>query len=191
MIFLLALIVPLSLNVSAETKSVLRVVKTTDAQSDKSKRRTKKTKRTKRRKTKRQNLKIQKKKIRKIRKIKIREKRTLAKMNWSPAPPLEPCPTRNPKVKSRKRKKTKQRAVKVPGIPIRIQMMQQRFGKWQWFGLRRDSSQYRIHDPAWNNLGMHCMDDDYDISAFYPPYNTVNAHLLTTGTSWKMHRIID
>ncbi len=31
---------------------------------------------------------------------------------------------------------------------------------------------------GWNNLGMHCMDDDYAIFSILPPYNTVNAHLI-------------
>ncbi len=31
---------------------------------------------------------------------------------------------------------------------------------------------------GWNNLGMHCMDDDYSIFTILPPYNTVNAQLI-------------
>jgi len=31
---------------------------------------------------------------------------------------------------------------------------------------------------GWNNLGMHCMDDDYSVFSILPPYNTVNAQLL-------------
>lgn len=31
---------------------------------------------------------------------------------------------------------------------------------------------------GWNNLGMHCMDDDYAIFPISPPYNTVNAQLI-------------
>ncbi len=31
---------------------------------------------------------------------------------------------------------------------------------------------------GWNNLGMHCMDDDYAIFSILPPYNTVNAQLI-------------
>ena len=31
---------------------------------------------------------------------------------------------------------------------------------------------------AWNNLGMHCMDDDYSIFTILPPFNTVNAQLI-------------
>jgi hypothetical protein len=31
---------------------------------------------------------------------------------------------------------------------------------------------------GWNNLGMHCMDDDYAIFSILPPYNTINAQLI-------------
>ena len=31
---------------------------------------------------------------------------------------------------------------------------------------------------GWNNLGMHCMDDDYSIFSILPPYNTVDAQLI-------------
>lgn len=31
---------------------------------------------------------------------------------------------------------------------------------------------------GWNNLGMHCMDDDYQVFSILPPFNTVNAQLL-------------
>lgn len=31
---------------------------------------------------------------------------------------------------------------------------------------------------GWNNLGMHCMDDDYSVFTILPPFNTVNAHLI-------------
>ncbi len=31
---------------------------------------------------------------------------------------------------------------------------------------------------AWNNLGMHCMDDDYSVFSILPPYNTVNAQVI-------------
>ncbi|MCU0780046.1 MAG: Ig-like domain-containing protein, partial [Akkermansiaceae bacterium] len=31
---------------------------------------------------------------------------------------------------------------------------------------------------GWNNLGMHCMDDDYSVFSILPPYNTLNAHLI-------------
>ena len=38
---------------------------------------------------------------------------------------------------------------------------------------------------AWNNLGMHCMDDDYSVFAILPPYNTVLAQVVagTSGTA--------
>ncbi len=31
---------------------------------------------------------------------------------------------------------------------------------------------------GWNNLGMHCMDPDYQVFALLPPYNTVQAQLV-------------
>ncbi len=31
---------------------------------------------------------------------------------------------------------------------------------------------------GWNNLGMHCMDDDYSVFSILPPYNTVDAQLI-------------
>lgn len=31
---------------------------------------------------------------------------------------------------------------------------------------------------AWNNLGMHCMDDDYAIFSILPPYNTLHAQVI-------------
>jgi hypothetical protein len=48
---------------------------------------------------------------------------------------------------------------------------------------------YAIHSSAlagngqwtligWNNLGMHCMDDDYSVVTILPPYNTVNSQLI-------------
>ena len=43
---------------------------------------------------------------------------------------------------------------------------------------------------AWNNLGMHCMDDDYSVFSILPPFNTINAqvmdaagHLVTDPTA--------
>ena len=38
---------------------------------------------------------------------------------------------------------------------------------------------------AWNNLGMHCMDDDFSVFAILPPYNTIQAQVVagTNGTS--------
>ena len=35
---------------------------------------------------------------------------------------------------------------------------------------------------AWNNLGMHCMDDDFSVFAILPPYNTVLSQVVT-GTN--------
>ena len=31
---------------------------------------------------------------------------------------------------------------------------------------------------GWNNLGMHCMDDDYSVFSILPPYNIVHAQLI-------------
>jgi hypothetical protein len=31
---------------------------------------------------------------------------------------------------------------------------------------------------AWNNLGMHCMDDDYSVFTILPPFNTLDAQLI-------------
>lgn len=31
---------------------------------------------------------------------------------------------------------------------------------------------------GWNNLGMHCMDDDFSVFSLLPPFNTVNAQLI-------------
>jgi hypothetical protein len=31
---------------------------------------------------------------------------------------------------------------------------------------------------AWNDLGMHCMDDDYSVFSLLPPFNTINAQLI-------------
>ncbi len=31
---------------------------------------------------------------------------------------------------------------------------------------------------GWNNLGMHCMDDDYSVFSILPPYNTLDAQLI-------------
>lgn len=31
---------------------------------------------------------------------------------------------------------------------------------------------------GWNNLGMHCMDDDYSVFSILPPFNTINAQLI-------------
>ena len=35
---------------------------------------------------------------------------------------------------------------------------------------------------GWNNLGMHCMDDDYSVFSILPPYNTLDAQFIdSTG----------
>lgn len=41
---------------------------------------------------------------------------------------------------------------------------------------------------AWNNLGMHCMDDDFSVMAILPPYNTVLAQVVT-GTNGTARRV--
>ncbi len=42
--------------------------------------------------------------------------------------------------------------------------------------LRAGGGQWTL--TAWNNLGMHCMDDDYSVFSILPPFNTVNAQLM-------------
>ena len=34
---------------------------------------------------------------------------------------------------------------------------------------------------GWNNLGMHCMDDDYSVFSILPPYNTVDVQLINSS----------
>ena len=34
---------------------------------------------------------------------------------------------------------------------------------------------------AWNNLGMHCMDDDYSVFSLLPPYNVLFAQVMRNG----------
>ncbi len=34
---------------------------------------------------------------------------------------------------------------------------------------------------AWNNLGMHCMDDDFSVFSLLPPYNTIMAQVMQGG----------
>ncbi len=31
---------------------------------------------------------------------------------------------------------------------------------------------------GWNNLGMHCMDDDFSVLSILPPFNTIDAHFI-------------
>ena len=42
---------------------------------------------------------------------------------------------------------------------------------------------------SWNNLGMHCMDDDFSVLAILPPYNTVLAQVVvgTNGTARRVN----
>lgn len=55
---------------------------------------------------------------------------------------------------------------------------------WSCAGARAQSSSQVL---AWNNLGMHCMDDDFSIFAILPPYNTVLAQVVT-GTNGTAYR---
>jgi len=41
---------------------------------------------------------------------------------------------------------------------------------------------------SWNNLGMHCMDDDFSVLAILPPYNTVHAQVVV-GTNGTARRV--
>ena len=34
---------------------------------------------------------------------------------------------------------------------------------------------------AWNDLGMHCMDNDFSVFSILPPYNTIHAHVIKRG----------
>lgn len=34
---------------------------------------------------------------------------------------------------------------------------------------------------AWNNLGMHCMDDDFAVFSLLPPFNTIHAQVIRNG----------
>ena len=57
-------------------------------------------------------------------------------------------------------------------------------------------TQTNWHVLGWNNLGMHCMDNDYAVFSILPPYNTVHsqivwgyngaAHLIQTGTGFSV-----
>ena len=42
--------------------------------------------------------------------------------------------------------------------------------------LRAGGGQWTV--TAWNNLGMHCMDDDYSVFSILPPFNTINAQVM-------------
>jgi len=50
------------------------------------------------------------------------------------------------------------------------------------------SAQTNAQVLAWNNLGMHCMDDDFSIFAILPPYNTILAQVLV-GTNGVARRV--
>jgi hypothetical protein len=56
------------------------------------------------------------------------------------------------------------------------------------FGLLVDAPSYAQTTAqvlSWNNLGMHCMDDDFSVLAILPPYNTIIAQVVvgTNGTA--------
>jgi hypothetical protein len=38
---------------------------------------------------------------------------------------------------------------------------------------------------GFNNLGMHCYDNDYSVFSILPPFNTVNAQVVRRGTEWQ------
>ncbi len=38
---------------------------------------------------------------------------------------------------------------------------------------------------GWNNLGMHCMDSQFNVFSILPPYNTIEAQLIVNGTLIK------
>ena len=40
------------------------------------------------------------------------------------------------------------------------------------------SAQTNWHVLGWNNLGMHCMDNDYSVFSILPPYNTIHAQIV-------------
>ncbi|MCL4179398.1 MAG: hypothetical protein KJ072_16850 [Verrucomicrobia bacterium] len=39
---------------------------------------------------------------------------------------------------------------------------------------------------SWNNLGMHCLDSDFSVFSILPPYNTVHAQLIASGTTTQL-----
>lgn len=46
--------------------------------------------------------------------------------------------------------------------------------------IARATAQDRV--IAWNNLGMHCMDDDFAVFSLLPPYNTLHAQIVRSGS---------
>ncbi len=62
---------------------------------------------------------------------------------------------------------------------------------WLCFGVLLGSvasAQTNSQVLSWNNLGMHCMDDDFSIFAILPPYNTIEAQVVT-GTNGTARRV--
>lgn len=54
----------------------------------------------------------------------------------------------------------------------------------------RSSAQSTAQVLSWNNLGMHCMDDDFSVFAILPPYNTIEAQVVT-GVNGTAQRVTD
>lgn len=52
----------------------------------------------------------------------------------------------------------------------------------------RLSAQTNAQVLSWNNLGMHCMDDDFSVFAILPPYNTIEAQVVV-GTNGTARRV--
>lgn len=42
-----------------------------------------------------------------------------------------------------------------------------------------DAASFRV--LAWNNLGMHCMDDDYSVFSILPPFNSIGVQVVRDG----------
>jgi len=59
------------------------------------------------------------------------------------------------------------------------------FGVWRCLTA---SAQTTSQVLSWNNLGMHCMDDDFSVLAILPPYNTVLAQVVV-GTNGTARRV--
>jgi hypothetical protein len=50
------------------------------------------------------------------------------------------------------------------------------------------SAQTNWHVLGWNNLGMHCMDNDFSVFSILPPYNTIEAQIVW-GSAGTAHLI--
>lgn len=65
------------------------------------------------------------------------------------------------------------------------------WGMWACCGLLAAAAAHAQTNSqvlAWNNLGMHCMDDDFSVFAILPPYNTLLAQVVvgTNGIARRM-----